>query len=134
MQLEVSKKSESSQLQEIESLKEALTRAEENNKAFAAQDEEKLRKEALLASNVSHTIWYSSIVKLKCAFLLFYQLACAQDEASLEREMHKTKIRELEAELEQQKNYKPPPVVLPCDHEDEINQLQVKSAYFLKSV
>lgn len=54
MQLEILQKSQISQLQEIETLKEANLQLEEMAKVLKLQEEEKQRKEIQLTSEVIH--------------------------------------------------------------------------------
>ena len=62
MTLEVSQKSQMSQVQEIELLKEHLQILETEKESFKSQDDEQHRKEAFYESQVSSTILHQTIM------------------------------------------------------------------------
>ena len=55
----------------------------------------------------------------------FLQIACFKDQEVALREQHGLVVKELESEIYTLKTKEKPPVLIPCDHEEEINQLQV---------
>lgn len=52
-------------------------------------------------------------------------MACMKDEELAQKSAFESKIKELESEMQELKLIKREPVLMPCDHEDEISQLQV---------
>ena len=130
MQLEISQKSQASQLQEIETLKEAASKSCELAKLLKLQEEEKHRKEVQLTSDV----WpYISCSNPQCHqnqpnfyfHLIELQLACLKDQTLAQKEEMESKIKDLELQLEQLKTAEKPSMSFSCDHEEEIAQLQV---------
>ncbi|XP_046653557.1 protein Spindly-like [Daphnia pulicaria] len=103
MQLEVSQKLTSSQNADMESLKESLQISEELNKQLKALDEEQHRKESTLVS----------------------QMANIKDQEEAHKEQYEHRIKELEAENKQLKSAERVPMVVSCNHEEEISQLQM---------
>nr|CAH0099505.1 unnamed protein product [Daphnia galeata] len=103
MQLEVSQKLHVSQNADMESLKELLQKSEELNKQLKVLDEEQHRKESSLVS----------------------QMANFKDQEEAHKEKYEQRIKELEAENKQLKSAERVPVVISCNHEEEISQLQM---------
>jgi len=104
MQLEVSKKLQFSQSQEMEAMKESVLKAEEMNQKLKSQEEEKQRKETNLET----------------------EIACIKDQELVLKEQHGLAIKELESEIHLLKTKEKPAVLMPCDHEEEMNQLQIQ--------
>lgn len=103
MQLEVSQKLHLSQNSEFESLKESLIKTEKLNEQLKALDEEQHRKESSLMS----------------------QIANFKDQEETHKEQYELKIKELEAEIKHLKSAEREPVVVNCNHDEEISQLQM---------